>query len=74
MLLSKKRGREQRFFCPHKTPVLHKGIEYDKRLMSISVDYEETLSLLKQHFKPVTMFNESFIDEKETLVTFIAKK
>lgn len=56
------------------TPVLYEGVEYDKRLMGISVNYKETLLSLQQHFTSVTIFNESFTDEKESLITFIAKK
>ncbi len=55
------------------TPVLYKGIEYDKRLKGISVDYEETLFLLKKHFKSTKVFTENFFEEKGVGVVFIMR-
>ncbi len=53
-------------------PMLYQGIDYDKRLKSISSDYEETKFLLEKHFKSVTLFAESFFEENGVEAVFIA--
>ncbi len=56
------------------TPVVYAGETYaEPRVKKISVEFNETLSLLKRHFKTVSVFQEDFAGAEEVKIAFLAR-
>ncbi len=53
------------------TPVLYRRFVYDERVQNISVDFEDTKTILSKYFKNVGLFHENFFEEMGSEITFV---